>query len=79
MFQANFKDTRMILTETVLLSFLSWTSHKFLFPGIFSKIILFKRSRILEDICSWNYNTNVRVIVPSVPFLKPEALRKRLQ
>ena len=64
MFQANYKDTRMTLTETVLLSFLLWTLDKFLFPGTFSKIILFKRWRIFEDIYSWNYNTNVRVIVP---------------
>ena len=49
MFQANYKDTRMTLTETVMVSFLSWTLVKFLFPGIFSKIILFKRLRILED------------------------------
>ena len=36
MFQANYKDTRITLTETVLLS---WTLDKFLFPKIFSKII----------------------------------------
>ena len=61
MFQANYKDTRITLTETVLLS---WTLDKFLFPKIFSKIILFKLSRILEDMYSWNCNTNVRIIVP---------------
>ena len=61
MFQANYKDSRITLTETVLLS---WTLDKFLFPKIFSKIILFKLSRILEDMYSWNYNTNVRIIVP---------------
>ena len=51
MLQANYKDTRMTLTETFLLSFLESTFDKFLFPGLFAKIYLFKRSRILEDIC----------------------------
>ena len=32
-------DTRMTLTETVLLPFLLWTLDKFLFPGVFSKNI----------------------------------------
>ena len=62
MFQGNYKDSRMTLSKTVLLSFLSWTLDKFLFPGIFSKIIFFKCSKILEDMC--NYNMNVRIIVP---------------
>ena len=50
MFQAHYKDTRMTLTETVLLSFLSWTLDNFLFPGILLQIIYFKLSRNLEDI-----------------------------
>ena len=53
----------MTLTETVLLSFLSWTLGKFLFPGIFLQIVFFKLSRNLEDIYSWNYNTIVRIMV----------------
>ena len=45
MFQANYKDTRVTLTETFKVSFLLWTLDKFLFPGVFSKyhfIYMFK-------------------------------------
>ena len=37
MSKINYKDIRVALTETVLLSFLLWTLDKFLFPGVFSK------------------------------------------
>ena len=57
MFLTNYKDVRITLTEAVLVSFLSWTLDKFLFPGVFQIMILFKRSRILEEmydaVSSW--------------------------
>ena len=37
----------MALTETALLYFLPWSLDKYLFPGVFSKIILFICSEIL--------------------------------
>ena len=57
MFLANYKDVRITLTETVLVSFLSWTLDKFLFPGVFQIMVLFERSKILEEmydaVSSW--------------------------
>ena len=44
------EDTRMTLTEAVLVSCLLLILGKFCFLGYFQKIILFKRSRILEEI-----------------------------
>ena len=50
MFQANYKDTRKTLTETVLLSSLSWDFGQVFVSWDIFKNYLFKLSRILEDI-----------------------------